>query len=81
MTEPQVIAGLEADADEWENDSAIGRESDTASSTASIASSIMKHREENGRTYHAYKVPIIYICESLPTWRVLFVVTYLRAFY
>jgi hypothetical protein len=26
-----------------------------ASSTTSIGSSIMRHREENGRTYHAYK--------------------------
>jgi hypothetical protein len=26
-----------------------------ASSTTSIGSSILKHREENGRRYHAYK--------------------------
>jgi hypothetical protein len=54
QAEPQNV-GLEAEADEYENDSALGGES-IASSTASINSSIMKYREENGRTYHAYKV-------------------------
>ncbi len=44
---------IEAEADDYEYDSGLGE--DTASSTTSISSSIMKHREENGRTYHAYK--------------------------
>ncbi|KAH6714744.1 S-adenosyl-L-methionine-dependent methyltransferase [Leptodontidium sp. MPI-SDFR-AT-0119] len=39
--------------DEFENDSAFG--DGAASSTTSIGSSILKYREENGRTYHAYK--------------------------
>lgn len=55
MNQP-IAAGLEADVEEWENDSAIDSGS-VNSSTASIASSILKYREENGRTYHAYKVP------------------------
>lgn len=42
------------EADEQENDSAIGEEDDHFSTT-SISSSILKYREENGRTYHAYK--------------------------
>jgi SAM-dependent methyltransferase len=47
---------LEADADDSfnDNDSAFGS-GNPASSTTSINSSIMKYREENGRTYHAYK--------------------------
>ncbi|KAH9204396.1 S-adenosyl-L-methionine-dependent methyltransferase [Leptodontidium sp. 2 PMI_412] len=53
MAEPQNV-DLEAEADNYENDSALGAES-IASSTTSINSSIMKYREENGRTYHAYK--------------------------
>lgn len=47
-------AALEAEEDDWENDSAVGES--IASSTTSLNSSIMKYREENGRTYHAYKV-------------------------
>jgi hypothetical protein len=47
--------GLEAEADDYENDSALEGEN-IASSTTSINSSITKYREENGRTYHAYKV-------------------------
>ena len=54
QAEPQNV-DLEAEADDYENDSALGGES-IASSTTSINSSIMKYREENGRTYHAYKV-------------------------
>jgi len=55
MAEPQA-AKLEAEADDHvkDNDSALGID-DTMSSTTSINSSIMKHREEHGRTYHAYK--------------------------
>jgi len=39
--------------DDFESDSAIG--SDLASETTSLRSSIFHHREEHGRTYHAYK--------------------------
>jgi hypothetical protein len=53
--------GLEAEADDWAGDSAIGEE-DIASSTVSISSSIMRYREENGRTYHAYKVILLTSC-------------------
>jgi hypothetical protein len=58
MAGPQAqaqIVDLEAEPDDYENDSALGGES-IASSTTSINSSILKYREENGRTYHAYKV-------------------------
>lgn len=48
-------AGIEAEADDYDNDSAYDAES-LASSTTSISSSVLKFREENGRTYHAYKV-------------------------
>ena len=49
------VAPLEAEPDDhWEVDSSLG--SDTESSTASLSSSIARYREENGRTYHAYKV-------------------------
>lgn len=56
-TLPEEPGQIEAD-DEIEdslndNDSSLG--DDAASSTASISSSILKYREENGRTYHAYK--------------------------
>ncbi|KAH6672371.1 S-adenosyl-L-methionine-dependent methyltransferase [Halenospora varia] len=45
---------LEAEADDHhDTDSALG--DSIASSTTSIGSSILKYREENGRTYHAYK--------------------------
>ena len=53
MADPQNV-GLEAEADDYEADSAFGQS--IASSTTSINSSIMKYRFENGRTYHAYKV-------------------------
>ncbi|RDW73611.1 S-adenosyl-L-methionine-dependent methyltransferase-5 [Coleophoma crateriformis] len=45
---------LEAEEEDY-NDSDSGFGSVIGSSTASLASSILKHREENGRTYHAYK--------------------------
>lgn len=53
MAEPQAVV-LQPEADDYDGDSAIGSNS-AVSSTASLASSIRKHREENGRTYHAYK--------------------------
>lgn len=46
---------LVAEADEHESDSGFDADS-VASSITSISSSILKYREENGRTYHAYKV-------------------------
>lgn len=46
-------AGIEAEDDDYAYDSGFGE--DLGSSTTSIGSSIMKYREENGRTYHAYK--------------------------
>ncbi|KPM45612.1 hypothetical protein AK830_g936 [Neonectria ditissima] len=46
------IGVIEAD-DENDADSALGE--DTGSYTTSLASSILRYREENGRTYHAYK--------------------------
>jgi hypothetical protein len=49
---------LEAEADDWAGDSAVGEE-DQIGSTASIGSSILKYRQENGRTYHAYKVILL----------------------
>jgi hypothetical protein len=57
---PPAPDGLEAKADDWAGDSAIGE--DIASSTVSISSSIMRYREENGRTYHAYKVILLTSC-------------------
>ncbi|CZR67449.1 related to methyltransferase [Phialocephala subalpina] len=45
---------VEPDDHDIENDSALGDEDDHLS-TVSISSSILKYREENGRTYHAYK--------------------------
>jgi hypothetical protein len=55
---PSAPGGLEAEADDWAGDSAVGEE-DIATSTVSISSSIMRYREENGRTYHAYKVILL----------------------
>jgi len=45
-------ATIEAEADDYANDPGL---EENGSSTTSIASSILKFREENGRTYHAYK--------------------------
>lgn len=54
MTEPQNVPALDAEADDYVDvDSAFGEH--VISSTTSIGSSIMKYRQENGRTYHAYK--------------------------
>ncbi|KAE8454620.1 hypothetical protein EG329_000243 [Mollisiaceae sp. DMI_Dod_QoI] len=50
--DPNVIT--EAEADDWnDNDSALG--DDRAVSTASLGSSVLNYRKENGRRYHAYK--------------------------
>jgi SAM-dependent methyltransferase len=52
---PAAPGPLEAESDDWDGDSAFGAD-DLVSSTASISSSILKYRQENGRTYHGYKV-------------------------
>ncbi|RDW58896.1 S-adenosyl-L-methionine-dependent methyltransferase-3 [Coleophoma cylindrospora] len=52
MAEPQVGL-IEPEADDYTDELTISFTNE--SSTVSIASSIMKYREENGRTYHAYK--------------------------
>lgn len=45
---------IEAEADDYvDGDSTLG--SELGSSTASIGSSILNYRTENGRTYHSYK--------------------------
>ncbi len=47
--------GIEAEDDDYDST----YETDAGgSSTTSIGSSVLKYREENGRTYHAYKVYI-----------------------
>lgn len=43
------------DQDSQDADSALGDSSSTLDSTISLVSSIFRYREENGRTYHAYK--------------------------
>lgn len=49
------IGLVTAEEDDWnDNDSALGSSS-VGSSTTSVAESILRHRQENGRTYHAYK--------------------------
>jgi hypothetical protein len=50
--QPPQTPQIEADASD--TDSALG-EVGSISSTTSINSSILKYREENGRTYHAFK--------------------------
>jgi hypothetical protein len=55
---PAALGPLEAESDDWDGDSAVGA-ADLESSKASISSSILKYRVENGRTYHAYKVYFI----------------------
>lgn len=49
------IDGAEAEPDEYAN-SAYGDAASVHGSTASMVSSILKYRQENGRSYHAYKV-------------------------
>ncbi|KUJ10126.1 S-adenosyl-L-methionine-dependent methyltransferase [Mollisia scopiformis] len=54
MAEPVTVELDLQDVDDLnENDSAFG--DDVQSATTSIGSSILKYRQENGRTYHAYK--------------------------
>lgn len=53
-TPDPVVDALEVDELFDDNDSSYDAES-IASSTTSMRSSIMHYREENGRTYHAYK--------------------------
>ncbi|KAL2060667.1 hypothetical protein VTL71DRAFT_9308 [Oculimacula yallundae] len=48
------LPNLEAEVEEFDGDSALGGSS-FGSSTTSIETSIMRHRQENGRTYHSYK--------------------------
>lgn len=55
----QPIAVEAAQDAEDDNDSALG--DDAASSTASLQSSIMQYRQENGRTYHAFKEQLGYV--------------------
>lgn len=53
MAEP---SSPQAELDVDDNDSAIATEDlEDMSSTTSIGSSILRYRQENGRTYHAYK--------------------------
>ncbi|OBR05082.1 Methyltransferase domain-containing protein [Colletotrichum higginsianum IMI 349063] len=49
-----VIVADDVHADDFE-DTSSDRASSIASSTTSVASSILNHRVENGRTYHRYK--------------------------
>ncbi|KAI1073112.1 hypothetical protein LB507_008976 [Fusarium sp. FIESC RH6] len=54
-TEPIAAPALQVDeeaANDTDGDSSLGSET---SSTTSITSSILKYRQENGRTFHAYK--------------------------
>ena len=53
MAEPQGVL-LEPETDDYDHDSTL-EEDNTGSLTTSVSSSITKFREENGRTYHAYK--------------------------
>jgi hypothetical protein len=62
--QPQAAA-LEAEADDWDNDSALHDGGGLASSTTSLTDSILKFRVENGRTYHAYKVLVLLMTPTL----------------
>ncbi|KAJ4166592.1 hypothetical protein NW765_007833 [Fusarium oxysporum] len=55
MAQPQQVdpAAIVPDNTIEDTDSSLGE--DLQSSTASISSSILNYRRENGRTYHAYK--------------------------
>ncbi|KAH6987228.1 S-adenosyl-L-methionine-dependent methyltransferase [Ilyonectria destructans] len=57
--ESQLLTAETTDDDVADDDSALG--DDAASSTASMRSSIMQYRQENGRTYHSYKESIGYV--------------------
>src|SRR5262245_15452361 len=52
VPEPQQLQPIEPDT--ADADSSLG-DVGGASTTASINSSILKYREENGRTYHSFK--------------------------
>jgi hypothetical protein len=52
---------LALEVDEYDHDAVVDTKS-VISSATSIASSVMKYREENGRTYHAYKVWTTFLC-------------------
>lgn len=49
-----VVHPAAVEAEEFDNDSSLDTDS-IASSTTSLSSSVLKFREENGRTFHAYK--------------------------
>ncbi|KAK7415022.1 hypothetical protein QQX98_006159 [Neonectria punicea] len=51
--ESRLLTAEVTDDDVADDDSALG--DDAASSTASMRSSILQYRSENGRTYHSYK--------------------------
>ncbi|KAK4181529.1 S-adenosyl-L-methionine-dependent methyltransferase [Triangularia setosa] len=53
LQEPAIIQADDDESDDTDADSSLG--DDAVSSTASISSSIMNYRRENGRTYHAYR--------------------------
>ncbi|KPM35007.1 hypothetical protein AK830_g11568 [Neonectria ditissima] len=57
--ESRLLTAEATDDDVADDDSAIG--DDAASSTASMRSSILQYRSENGRTYHSYKESIGYV--------------------
>ncbi|KAM0425327.1 hypothetical protein ACHAPT_009383 [Fusarium lateritium] len=57
-TEDEPIEAEEPQ-DVGDNDSALG--DDAASSTASLRSSILQYRTENGRTYHSFRESINYV--------------------
>ena len=55
MDEIPASNALEADADGGNDDDSAFGDDNAGSSTTSIGSSILRYRQENGRTYHAYK--------------------------
>lgn len=56
QTQPtQPIAQVEVDDDAFDGDGDSALGDDVELSTASISSSILRFRQENGRTYHAYR--------------------------
>ncbi|KAL0933378.1 methyltransferase domain-containing protein [Colletotrichum truncatum] len=65
--DPDTAGDVESrggDAGGSDSDSSLGAE--LSSSTASLHSSILKYREENGRTYHAYKDGVYLIPNDEP---------------
>ena len=61
MNELEEAATQEIKEDPQEIDSALGSELDTASTTASIRSSLYEKIKENGRAYHKYREERQYI--------------------